>query len=148
MSHSVDIECGLHDQEGIIRGLMRMGFTRNMIEVHEKPVLLDRYVGDTIERKAHIVIRKENLSRVLGGSAYNDLGFTKNGEGYKAVVEQTYGFQAHHLSKLVVLHNVEVAKMALDAEGTPYKEEIDNRGRIQLRATFKAKTRNTIKLGG
>ena len=142
MSHSVNLVTPLHDQEGIIKGLCRMGFSRDMIEVSDTPMILERYTGDKVERRAHIRVKREVLQRVLGGNVYNDLGFVRNDDGtYSAIIEKQYGFQDCHLKKLVMFHNVEVAKASLDAQGHTYVERIDARGRPQLEATFKQKKR-------
>jgi len=69
--------------EDLLAALAEVGYTKDKVEVHDKPVNLVGYHGDTRKDLAHVIVR-----RVHVGSASNDIGFLKEGETYKAIVSQ------------------------------------------------------------
>lgn len=124
MSHYLDMKVPLTDCEAIVRSLGRMGIPRNAIEVHEKPVTMNGYGGQT--RKANIVVRKRNLEKHNACSyAYADLGFVENKDGtYTAYVDDS-NFNKEWVNKMATYHHVEKAKMALDEKKITYKETVE-----------------------
>ena len=68
MSHYTTCELEIKDREAFIDALIELWskargipLTREMIEVHDEPVNLIGYGGDTRDQKANIVIRKKNV---------------------------------------------------------------------------------------
>jgi len=75
-------EVCIKDEETLLETLAEYGFDSAKVEVHESPVSLVGYQGDSRSQKAHVVIRR----RYITGSS-NDVGFVKQEDGsYKAWV--------------------------------------------------------------
>jgi hypothetical protein len=139
MSHTLDFETVISDQDALIRALVRMGIERDKIEVHETPVCLRTYHNEN--KVAHIVVRR-NLVDNFNGRA-SDLGFERNDEGlfvghiddfqYPGVTCYNEEWQQH----LYTYCEVETAKISFEKKGMEYTETKDQQGRIQLRAKFK-----------
>ncbi len=69
----------LCNEEYLVEALRNMGFNP---EVHVEPQNLHGYRGDVRADKAHIIIRRDQLS-----SASNDLGFVRGADGrYTAII--------------------------------------------------------------
>lgn len=142
MSHFNNFETEITDKEALLRALCRCdsrngyAFQRNQIEDHNEATNLYGYQSDRRDQKAHVIIRRQHV-----GKCSNDLGFVKGENGnYNAVIsDYDSGFyNKRWLGKLTTYYNVEKSKMELDAKGIAYTETIDTKGRIQLRAKFKA----------
>lgn len=92
------------DRECLIEALGKMGYERNVIELHEKAVdLIDycgrmtHYLGDKDENgnlindRAHIIVRRKHV-----GGAANDLGFQKQQDGTYSAVVSAYDRGKHN----------------------------------------------------
>lgn len=78
------------DKEALVEALGEMGYTKEMVELHDTPQQLIDYCGrptkylDKNGDKANIIVRR----KYVGGSA-NDLGFAKQADGtYAAIISQ------------------------------------------------------------
>ena len=71
--HLIDVV--FNDEDVLVQSLKEMGYTP-ITSVHAKP--LHGYQGDKREQKAHIIIPRSQV-----GSASNDVGFERVGNGFK-----------------------------------------------------------------
>lgn len=140
MSHTLDFETVISDQDALIRALVRMGIERDKIEVHEKPALMNTYHGE--DKMAHVIVRR-NLNSFSEGRN-SDLGFERNDEdlfvGHIDDYDYNNGIQCYDKEwqqKLYTYCEVETAKISFEKKGMEYTETKDQQGRIQLRAKFK-----------
>ncbi|OYD89150.1 hypothetical protein CDG77_20100 [Nostoc sp. 'Peltigera membranacea cyanobiont' 213] len=78
MSHFSKIAVKFKDQSCLVEALQRLGFYP---QVHEQPVNLYGWRGDKREEVAHIVVPRNQISRVS-----NDLGFWFNGTDYECLI--------------------------------------------------------------
>lgn len=151
MSHYLKFETQITDQEALVKALCRCQsrmnkkeFTKAQIESLEKPEHLEGFHGDTRPEVAHVILRR----RYVGDSS-NDIGFVRNKDGkYEAIISEfdKSFYNADWNSKLYTYYNVEKSKMELDSRGVKYTEQIDDKGRIQLRARFKV-TEDATRVG-
>jgi len=80
MSHYSYVTGKIQDVEALVSALKEFNFNP---EVHEEPVNLMGYQDDTREDKAHVVVRKDQISR-----SSNDLGFLRTQEGFKTIISE------------------------------------------------------------
>jgi hypothetical protein len=80
MSHFSKIAVQFKDQSCLVEALQRLGFYP---QVHEQPVNLYGWRGDKREEVAHIVVLRNQISRVS-----NDLGFWFNGIDYECLISE------------------------------------------------------------
>lgn len=87
----------------MVAALMKSGFTRDQIEVHEKPALLKDYCGkstkyiynDTKDERfkdgdcAHVIIRRKHM-----GSSHNDMGFYVDKDGNSKTILCDYAISS------------------------------------------------------
>ena len=84
MSEYVIIATTFTDAGHLVEALTDLGFPRDTIEVHDRPVALSGYRGDARPERAEIVIRREYVGR---GS--NDLGFARQTDGtFRAIISE------------------------------------------------------------
>lgn len=83
MSAYQERETGFCYKDALVKALVKMGFDKKEIEVHEKAQNLFGYRGDVREQKAHIIIRRKNIGRMS-----NDIGFEKVGNNYVARISE------------------------------------------------------------
>ncbi len=81
MSAYITLMTPLTDQECLLAALADLGFDHAKVEVHETPVQLIDYRGDSRKQTANIVIRRQHL-----GAGSNDVGFLATATGYQAFV--------------------------------------------------------------
>lgn len=148
MSHLLDFKTCVTDRTALVRALERMGF-KNKVEVHDKAVLLSGHMIDTGRKLANVIVRKQ----YTGIPA--DLGFEEkvDADGNTTFVahidEYNYSGMQYNKSwqdKLYTYYNVEKSKMELEAKGIDYSEQKDDKGRIQIKATFKKEANDPNKL--
>lgn len=85
MSQFVQCQTQLRDRRTLLRALEEMGWAREEIEVHETPVPLYGYQGDTRAERAEVVIRRQFVGR-----ASNDIGFARQPDGTYAAIISGY----------------------------------------------------------
>lgn len=150
MSHYNDFETEITDQAALVRALCRCENRNNkqiqlgMVETHTDPQHLYGYKGDRRNQKAHVIIRQQFV-----GGASNDLGFVKNEDGKYAAIISDYDSSYYNkpwLTKLYTYYNVEKTKLEFENRGITYTETKDDKGRIQLRAKFKAENTSRIQV--
>jgi hypothetical protein len=84
MSEYVIIATAFTDSGRLVEALVDLGFPRDTIEVHDRPVTLYGYRGDARPELAEIVIRREYVGR---GS--NDIGFARQPNGaFRAIISE------------------------------------------------------------
>jgi hypothetical protein len=145
MSHYLDMKVPLTDPEAIVRALGRMGIPQSAVEVHQKPVTLIGYSGET--RQANIIVRKQWLEshrdqvKMQGYTCYADLGYQEQKDGtYKAFVDD-HNFNPEWVKKMSTYHNVELAKIQLDAKKIKYTEGVEA-GKPYIEADLPMRTSN------
>jgi hypothetical protein len=89
MSAYITLATPMIDQDCLLSALAEVGLDRSKLEVHETPVNLVGYQGDSRIQTANIVIRRRHV-----GSASNDIGFLRTPTGYRAYVSG-YDNQRH-----------------------------------------------------
>ena len=130
MSHFMQSKTKISDPEAIVRALMKMGFTRNQIEVHTNNVGIQDYYKGT--NQASIVIRRQNTG------IPSDIGFRKEADGtYTGIYDEfNYGglgvFNKDWQKKFVQHANNETCKIALEKQQISFEEITDKNGDIVL----------------
>lgn len=130
MSHYLDLETCMTDENALVKALGRMGYIN--VETHTSPTNLYGYQGDMREQKANVIVRRLHV-----GPAANDLGWQKTTEGtYKANISE-YDSRRHDEAwqkKLATYYNVEKAKMAYNKRKIRYTESVDEQSRPTVKA--------------
>ena len=151
MSHTLEFETTITNQEALIRALKRMGVPENLIEVHETAACLRTYHTEEY-KKAHVIVRRslENGCHWMG--RHSDIGWERNEDGVFVGHLDEFNYEVlFHADKewqqrLYTYCNVETLKIEYERQGMEYTETLDAQKRIVLRAKFKAPvTVNRIK---
>jgi hypothetical protein len=141
MSHFVDVVTSIKDPDALIRALIRCGFQKQMIEVHDTPQNLYGYQGDIRKQKAHIILRRKYV-----GSSSNDVGYELvNGSFVAHISEFDSGTGTYSSNqsarcnlawqtKLATYYGVEKAKLEFEKKKIRYEEDVDEKERPRLRA--------------
>lgn len=156
MSHTLEFETTITNQDALVSALKRMGIPENLIEVHETAQRLKAYHEEEV-KYAHVIVRRD-LNEFCHGT-YSDYGWERNEEG--VFVGHLDEFDYHvgprltreWQQKLYTYCNVETMKAEFDKQHMECTETVDNQGRIQLRAKFakaqenknRAKTYTSVK---
>ncbi len=84
MSEYVIIATTFTDGGHLVEALSDLGFPRDTIEVHDRPVTLSGYRGDARPERAEIVIRRQWV-----GPGANDIGFARQGDSsFRAIISE------------------------------------------------------------
>jgi transcription termination factor Rho len=83
MSHFTKLKTQIKDKQALLLALNEMGFTKEQIELYDKPVKLEGYEANGgADHRAEIIVRKKHLA-----NAYNDIGFRRQADGsYEAAL--------------------------------------------------------------
>lgn len=149
MSHYLDFKTAMIDQEALKQALTHMatpqherGLPVTAIEVHNQAQHLYGYGSDKRGQTAEIIIRRGNVQHMA-----NDIGFSRKSDGtFGAVIsefDQRY-FNPQWLTRLGTYYNYEKAKMEMDTRKVEYQEEVDQKGRLQLKVVFKQKQKKKV----
>ena len=76
MSAYTSVQTTYNDRECLVEALVKMGYAREHIEVHDTAQGLYGYHGDLRQEKANVIVRRQNV----GGSS-NDIGWEKQADG-------------------------------------------------------------------
>ena len=130
MSHYIDIETEIKNEEALVRALERVGF-KSQVEVHKTAQSLYGYKGDARNQKANIIVRRNYVGR-----ASNDIGWERNAKGsYVSHISEfdqnKYGTEWQ--MNLQKYYGVELFKMEFEKKGWKYKEDVDEKNRPRLR---------------
>jgi hypothetical protein len=148
MSHLDEFQTEMNDLEALIRGLCRMGFTRDQIQTYTKAQDIIGYHGTDDRKVGHVIIRKDHtrIPSDIGWEMKNGNyvghvdAFDYTGSGWSSRIKggqnNVIYDQRWHV-QLLNNYNLEKSKMALQARGIPCTECKDARGRLQLRAIMK-----------
>jgi hypothetical protein len=133
MSEYVTCETVMTDLEVLKETLVELGVAESAIEVHDEPVALHGYQGDSRAQKAHVIIRRRNI-----GASSNDIGFEKTESGnYRAWVsdfDQARGIGAEIVSgRMKPLYNKNNTLKTARTFGWPIKEIKEANGQIRIR---------------
>lgn len=133
MSHYLEIETNVCDQDALVRALGRVGF-EGQVEVHETAQALYGYRGDRRKQKAHVIVRREHV-----GSASNDIGFERMPSGkFKSHISEydtnSAGYDEEWQERLYTYYGVEKAKQEYEVRNIKYTEDVDEKERPRLRA--------------
>ena len=132
MSHFVELETSMTDEEALVKALLRMGFSENQIERHAQATSLRDYFGKVSPQQANVVIRK-NFSGI------SDLGWEKTKEGtFKSHLDLYKGkYDKPWQDKLQVNYNVEKTIKTLTKKRLRYTEDVDAEKRPRIRFSMK-----------
>jgi len=123
MSHYSIYKTQFVSAEHLVQALNDMGF--NQVNVYDKPVQLEGWLGDQRKNRAEIVIPRHFIS-----SASNDMGFKLNAEGsYEAIIsdyDRGQRLDQHWLNKLTQRYAYHVAIDMLQQQDFQLIEEINN----------------------
>ncbi len=130
MSHYVDIQTEINDEQALVRALERVGF-KDQVEVHKIAQNLYGYQGDERSQKAHVILRKQFV-----GNASNDIGYEKDSDGkFTAHISEfdqsKYGLKWQ--MNLQKYYAVERSKIEFEEKGWDYVEDTDEKERPRLR---------------
>jgi hypothetical protein len=147
MSHLDELKTTFTNREALILGLCRtLGITRDKIEVHNTAQQLIGYHGTSDNKKAHVILRKDNARcrsdqgwELKDGTFVGHLDSFDYGNGYVCYDQQ---FRL----KLTENYNFEASKMVLQAKGLNVVECKDNKGRLQLRAKMNKAPLNQMRI--
>ncbi len=132
MSHYSEVMIELTDKGCLVAALVRLGFERQVIEVHRTPQTLYGYRGDARAQKAHVIIRRADV-----GPAANDLGFERQADGRFRVWVSEYdqsrnGYNEAWLGRLEQAYGVEKARAEARKRGYRVSEQKVDDGRVRL----------------
>jgi hypothetical protein len=132
MSHYCEVMIELRDEAALVAALTRLGFKREVIEVHQAPQTLYGYQGDAREQKAHIIIRRHNV-----GPAANDLGFERQADGRYRIWVSEYdqrknGYNDAWLGRLKQAYGIEKARAEAKKRGYRLTEQKLDDGTVRL----------------
>lgn len=103
MSEYSKLEAQYKDKECLLEALAEMGYASEQVEQHEIAAQMYDYHGHATHYvnadgdKANLIIRRQNVQNANGGrgSATNDLGFVKEGNGMYAPIVSDYDSHKH-----------------------------------------------------
>lgn len=128
MSHYSEVRTKIKSKKDLVKALQKIsnGKWKNCVEVHDEPTNLYGYHGDKRDQKAHIIIRRNNIS-----SASNDIGFVRQQDGtYQAIISEydtKIGYNQEWLNQLSQTYSVEVIKSTAQLNGFEFEEEQVNK---------------------
>ena len=125
MSHTMKIKTQVYDAECAELALRKMGY--NTIEVHQVAQHLYNYMGNKLNNKAHVIVRRNQF-----GGSVNDFGIEVGIEGETESFIHIDGRQLD-VNKFNQLYGVEVALKDANMRGYFTSEEVMQDGRIRLR---------------
>jgi len=139
MSHYLNIETQITDQDALIRALNRMEYKGGVslgkvkIESHITAQNLYGYHGDMRQDKAQVIIRRNYV-----GPSSNDIGFIKNAKGnFQAIISEydrnSLNYNDQWVAKLGTYYGVEKMKMECESKGQKYFEDTDEKNRPRFR---------------
>lgn len=138
MSHYTKVKTKITRKSALVKALQNMGFKANAIEIHETPVPLRGYGGDTRKQVAHVRLKGAGWrgENVVGGAS-NDLGWEKLEDG-------SYGFHVSNYDrgkynegwqkKLAQQYSKEVIKEVAEENGFYIESETTEDGEILIEA--------------
>lgn len=132
MSHYCEVQIELRDEAALVAALTRLGFKREVIEVHQTQQTLYGYQGDARPQKAHIIIRRKHV-----GEAANDLGFERQADGTYRIWVSGYdrahnGYNDAWLCRLKQAYGIEKTRLEAKKRGYRVSEQKMDDGRVRL----------------
>jgi hypothetical protein len=144
MSHYTKVKTKLKDKASLLKALEDMGFTKEMIRVHDTPHQVEGYEGRLREERAEIIIPR----RYVGGSS-NDIGFKLQEDGsWGAIIsefdtssgqsqknERTKGMRGYGEMWLKALHQryaYHHLKTQIAEQGYYIESEVEKDGQIYI----------------
>ena len=129
MSHYTVLKTRLKDVDALSEALIDMGYED--LEVYDTPQPLVDFMGDTPNREAEVIVRKQHLGRLS-----NDIGFCRGPGGLFAAIISDYDQQRHNeqwMRDLTKRYAYHAARTKLEEQGfTLTHEQRDSKGRIHL----------------
>ena len=143
ISHYTVCKSKIRNKAALLQALEDMGFTKGMIQVHDKAVALEGYQGDKRKDTAEIILPR----RYVGGAS-NDIGFKLQEDGsYAAIISaydsksnqakktkytQTGSYNTDWLDKLTQRYAYHNIKGELSVQGFTIESETNENGEIFL----------------
>ena len=133
MSHYTTVQTEFKSLKALLKALEELGFTKEMVEIHNDPVNLYGYMGDKRDQKAHIVIRRKYV-----GMLSNDIGFLKKGKTFTAIISEydrgRYG--KHWQKELKKAYTKHLTIDQLKKMGCLVSEQKNEQGQVVLVGTM------------
>ncbi|MBW1992301.1 MAG: DUF1257 domain-containing protein [Deltaproteobacteria bacterium] len=132
MSHYCEVQIELRDEAALVAALARLGFKREVIEVHQTPQTLYGWQNDARAQKAHVIIRRQHV-----GPAANDLGFERQADGRYRIWVSEYdrdrnGYNDAWLGRLKQAYGIEKTRLEAKKRGYRVSEQKMDDGRVRL----------------
>lgn len=83
MSHYTEMALEIKCREDLLNALADLGFPASKVEVHDEPVNLIGYHGDTRKQVAQVIIRRRYVGRLS-----NDIGFEETSAGWQSHISE------------------------------------------------------------
>ncbi len=130
MSEYTVVELEFKDDGALKQVIKNLGYE---FETHEEAQTLFDYRGKARPEKAHIIIRRKNVS-----SAANDIGFVKKNGKYEMIISEYDRGHAktkeNFMQKLNQEYSQVVTKKQIQKMGMIVKHQtVDNQGRIKIK---------------
>jgi hypothetical protein len=151
MSHLDEAKTTMTSQEGLIRALIALGFTRNQIEIHAKAKDIIGYHNTEDGKVGHVIIRRQHTK------IPSDIGWEMKDGNYVGHIDaHNYSsWEGHRGStvydkkwsvNLVRNYNIETTKMHFEAKGLTARVVTDAKGRTQVRAYSPVKAKQPLRI--
>jgi hypothetical protein len=136
MSHYTEMEVKfLSKNETELVACLKEIFGQNAVEVHDNPVKIGGY-DNSGNRKANIVVRKENVLKAkIGGSYYNDIGYLRNPNGTYTLYADPSDFPKAKQEEMVQEYTVKVAEKQMKYQGYAVQRQKQKDGTVKLIAS-------------
>ena len=135
MSHFSEMQCkALTKNEGDLIASLKAQFGEDSVEVHDKAQKLTGYDG-AANKQANIIIRKDNINRVLGVHGWNDVGFERKEDGTYALHYDQADLPEKVRQKIFQDYAERVASRKLKAQGYTLKRSVEQNGHVVIKAT-------------
>lgn len=138
MSHYTELKPKfLEKSEAELIAALKKTFGENAVEVHDTSKELTGYDKNSggKARKAHIIVRKDNVYKACKASCYNDIGYERDGNGMYKLWADASDFPTKHQDLIAQDYSERVATKKLKAQGYVMKREVLKDGVVKLVAT-------------
>jgi len=130
MSAYTTCKTAIRDMKYLVKALINMGFKKDQIEVHDKPITMNGYGSQ--KQEANVIIRRQYTN------AYGDMGFVQQADGTMAFVydHMARQYDARWQDKLTQQYALEALRDQCQINGF-FLDNVstDTKGFIQIEAS-------------